>query len=170
MKQLLVGLLAGSLVALCGCDTGKKSSAGGPGVTGSSRAAGTSASRESKYQNPPDTTGTRETKHPSEGTFTISVPSGRTDVKQGQQKEVSIKVSRDRNFAEDVKLTFKADEGITVEPSSHTVKASDADTTVKAVVKVANTAKVGDHKIDVMAAPTAGKPTSQSFTVKVAAP
>ena len=56
-------------------------------------------------------------------TFSIKVPSGNTNITQGEQKELSLSVSRGNNFDQDVVLTFQSPvAGITVTPESVTAK------------------------------------------------
>ena len=144
MYRLSLIVFAGVLVAAFGC--GEKSPPGGPGATG---------------------THTRSVTGTPHDTFRLVVPSTTTTLKQGEQKEVEITVDRAKDFHEDVALTFSAPKGLKVTPSSHTVKASEADTKVKVMVAADKDAPVGAHTIHVEAKPQTGVTTSADFKVEV---
>lgn len=179
MKMLLsLGLMTVLFVSF-GC--GNKSDLGGPG------ASNTASSRMSSYP-PADTsstthtTGTAQTAHregtgahnrdilgkPKNDTFDLKAPSLATKVKQGESKQVTITVERSNDFKEDVTLkAMTSDKGLTISPSTATVKASDANTDVKFTVTVTKEAAVGEHMINVTASPSKGAPTSVNFKVDV---
>jgi hypothetical protein len=179
MKMLLsLGIMTVLFVSF-GC--GNKSDLGGPG------ASNTATSRMSSYP-PADTsstthtTGTAQTAHregmgahnrdilgkPKNDTFDLKAPSLATKIKQGESKQVTISVERSNDFKEDVTLkAMTSDKGLTISPSTATVKASDANTDVKFTVTVTKEAAVGEHAITVTASPSKGAPTSVSFKVDV---
>jgi len=98
-------------------------------------------------------------------TFSIKVPPGHTNVTQGGQQEVSISVSRGSNFDQDVTLTFKPHDGITVTPESWTAK--KGDDTGKIVVKAADTATPGTTNIAVTGTPKTGAPATVDLGIEV---
>jgi uncharacterized membrane protein len=99
-------------------------------------------------------------------TFDIHAPATSTALKQGDTKEVKLTISRGKDFHEDVDLAFSAPEGITVDPASQTVKASD-DKEVTVKVTAAKDAAVSEHEVKVTGTPKTGNATSVTFKVKV---
>jgi uncharacterized membrane protein len=101
-------------------------------------------------------------------TFKIDAPLTHTTLKQGDTKEVKLTLDRGKDFHEDVDLKFEAPTGLTVDPSSHTVKSGDdKDVTVK--VTAAKDAPVGDHVIKVTGTPKSGSTATVDVTIKVEA-
>lgn len=99
-------------------------------------------------------------------TFSIKVPSGNTNITQGEQKELSLSVSRGNNFDQDVTLTFKSTEaGITVTPESVTAKKGGDDP--KITVKVADTATVGTTNVKVTGTPKTGAAATVDMGIEV---
>src|SRR5689334_3324062 len=116
MKSALATAAAVALFALVGCDKGTP---GGAGVTSPSQKAGN----------------VKQT----EDTFTLSLPTFSTKVKQGETKEITVSLSRGKNFGEDVALKFEnLPKGVTLEPAAPTIKHGDKDAKVK--VKAADDA------------------------------
>ena len=101
--------------------------------------------------------------------FRISAPTFDTSVKQGQVQIVTVSLLRDSLFKQDVKLHIKAAKGISVEPSSVTVKASDKPD-VQLQIAAPKDAALGEYPVVVKGTPETGEPTSVGFTVKVVAP
>src|SRR5207245_9187312 len=104
---------------------------------------------------------------PKNETFRIAAPATETSLKQGEEKEVDVTIDRSKDFKQDVTLTFKTDKGVTVTPSSATVKASDKDTKVKVKVAAEKDAPIGEATVQVTAKPETGDSTSAEFKVKV---
>ena len=98
--------------------------------------------------------------------FRITAPMFNADVKQGELRTVSISLLRDAYFKQDVKLQIKASKGISVEPTSVTVKASDKPE-VQLQITAAKDAALGEYPVVVKGTPETGEPTSVGFTVKV---
>ena len=83
--------------------------------------------------------------------YSVTLPS--TTIKQGETKDVTISVKRDKGFEEDVTFKFEAlPPGLTVEPAAPTVKNGEKDT--KVIVKAAGDAALGEKTIKVIANPT----------------
>ena len=98
--------------------------------------------------------------------FKIAVPTSNTEVKQGELQTVVVSLQRDSLFKKDVKLQVKAPKGISVEPTSVTVKASDKPE-VQLQITAAKDAALGEYPVVVKGTPETGEPTSVGFTVKV---
>jgi uncharacterized membrane protein len=100
-------------------------------------------------------------------TFTVSVPTFSTSIKQGESKAVSISISRDKHFDEDVTLKF-ADlpKGVTLEPAIPVIK--HGDTEAKLMLKSEDDASLGDFTIKVTGHPTKGADASHDFKISVA--
>lgn len=99
----------------------------------------------------------------------ISVPNFQTNVKQGEVTTVTASLDRGDNFKQDVKLEIKATPGITVEPSSITIKASDKPV-VQLIITAAKDAPLGDCHVYVKGTPSKGMQAMADFSVKVVAP
>jgi hypothetical protein len=91
-----------------------------------------------------------------------------TTLKQGDQKDVTISVDRDKMFKGDVTLKLSTEgKGITITPSTATVKASDTETKLKFTVAASKDAAIGEHIVTVTAEPSEGAPTTKTFKVMV---
>lgn len=103
--------------------------------------------------------------------FTIGVPGFGmgTEIKQGDTQTVTLTLTRGSQFKRDVKLDIQAARGISVDPTSVRVKASDSPE-VQVRVTAARDAAFGDYRVLVTGTPETGEPTSVVFTVKVVAP
>jgi len=101
--------------------------------------------------------------------FKISVPTFDVGMKQGEAQSVAVSVERGESFKQDVKLQFKAAKGISVEPTSVTVKAGDQPD-VQLAISVPKDAAIGVYLITVKGTPETGESASTDFSVKVAAP
>ncbi len=99
-------------------------------------------------------------------TFKIDAPATHTTIKQGDTKEVKLTLDRGKDFHDDVDLKFDAPAGLTVDPSMHTVKASD-DKEVVVKVSAPKDATVGDHIIKVTGTPKSGSTATVDVTIKV---
>src|SRR5438270_13558679 len=108
MKRLLAGLVVAALVS-AGCQN--KGSPGGRGAEHVSSAGGMRRAVSGQ---------------PSE-TFTVKAPNTTTTVKQGETKSVDLSVNRSKDLKRDITLSItpEAKSGLTVDPASHTIKASD---------------------------------------------
>src|SRR5438132_4593381 len=114
MKKVLATFLCTALAVSFGC-TEHKSTPGGPGATGTQGKSTKDTTRDT----------TRDTSA-KDNTFTITAPSGTTDIKQGQAKEISVSVNRGKEFKQNIKLSLTSEEkGVTVKPEVAELKASD---------------------------------------------
>lgn len=98
-------------------------------------------------------------------TFSIKVPAGSTNVTQGMQTEVSVSISRGKNFDQDVKLTFKAPEGVQVTPD-HVVAKKGSDE-ARVTVKAMDTATPGTTNIKVTGTPQTGSPADVDMGIEI---
>jgi hypothetical protein len=101
--------------------------------------------------------------------FRIAVPTFNTDVKQGGIQSVTVSLRRDSLFKQDVTLLIKASKGISVEPASVTVKASEKPD-VLLQIAAPKDAALGEYRIVVTGTPETGEPTFVGFAVKVISP
>lgn len=133
MRKFIAGLLGIGLIAALGCDT-----RGTPGGGGS-----------------PASPTKRPVVGTADETFTLSMPTLGTTIKQGETKVVSIGIRRGDNFGEDVALKFgEMPKGVTIEPKSPSIKHGEKE--AKISVKAADDAALGDFKIKVTGHPTKG--------------
>jgi len=100
-------------------------------------------------------------------TFTLSAPLLSTTLKQGDTKEVSVGIKRDKNFDQDVALAFaELPTGVTIAPATAVIKHEDAN--VKLTLKAGNEAAVGDFTVKVTGHPTKGADASTELKITVA--
>ena len=101
--------------------------------------------------------------------FKIAVPYFSTALKQGQTQNVTVSLERGAYFKQDVKLQIEVSPGISVEPTSVIVKASDKPD-VQLKIAAAQNAALGEYLVSVMGIPKSGEPTSTGLIVKVVSP
>jgi len=98
--------------------------------------------------------------------FGVSVPSLSTSLKQGETQTVSIGVSRDKNFTEDVTLTFgKLPEGVTISPESAIINSGSSESVF--TLTGTDDASLGNFTVKVMGHPAKGADTSGEFKLAV---
>jgi hypothetical protein len=115
----------------------------------------------------PDATNEFKISVAKKATFHLSAPFLSTSLKQGETKEVSIGIKRDKNFDQDVALAFTdLPVGVTFTPVNSVIK--PGDTEAKITIKGADDAAVGDFKVKVTGHPTKGADASTEFKVSVA--
>lgn len=101
--------------------------------------------------------------------FTIAVPILSTEIKQGQTQNVVVSLERGDYFKQDVKLQIKTTTGLSVDPTSVVIKASEKpDVQIK--IAAAQNAALGEYRVTVVGTPNTGESTSTEFKVKVTAP
>ncbi len=101
--------------------------------------------------------------------FKITTPRLDTQLKQGDTQTVTVSVSRDELFKQDVQLAIKSTPGITVTPSTQLVKASDSPD-VQVQLAAAKDAPLGECRVTVSGTPKTGDAASQDFNVDVVTP
>jgi hypothetical protein len=102
-----------------------------------------------------------------EATFRLEAPAMATSIKQGESKTVTLKISRGKNFAQDVNLEFSdAPHGVTITPASRTFKTGASE--LQLTIEAAKDAAIGKHTISVTGKPaTSGESTSVTFDIEV---
>jgi hypothetical protein len=100
-----------------------------------------------------------------EDSFTLVVPKS-LDIRQGAIQTVDVSLVRGDLFKQDVQLTVKSSPGLNVDPSSRVIRASERP---NAQIKIAagENIALGEYRVSVTAAPTAGQPTLAEFRVNV---
>jgi uncharacterized membrane protein len=100
-------------------------------------------------------------------TFKIDPPNTTTTIKQGETQMITIKLNRDKEFRQGVKLATKTlSDKVKAEFAKDTVAAGDpAEVAMK--VTVAKDAPEGDQTINVTATPDSGKAVSSDVKIKV---
>ncbi|MGA2071188.1 MAG: hypothetical protein ABSG97_07535 [Sedimentisphaerales bacterium] len=101
--------------------------------------------------------------------FKVAVPTFAKELKQGETQSVTISLERGKYFKQDVKLQIEASKGISVEPTSIIIKASEIPD-VQIRIAAAQNAAIGEYNVSVKGIPKTGESTSTSFTVKVVSP
>ncbi len=101
--------------------------------------------------------------------FTIAAPTRALQINQGQAQSVPIALEREAYFKQDVRLQIDTTEGLSVDPTSVTVKASDSPE-LQLRITAAPDAAFGDYQVSVRATPQTGEPTSAIITVRVVSP
>jgi uncharacterized membrane protein len=101
--------------------------------------------------------------------FKIAVPTFDTEIKQGEVQSVTVSLERGAYFKQDVRLLIKTTKGISVNPTSVLVKASDKPDVQFRIEATKGTA-LGEYRVSVKGTPTTGSSTSTEFNVKVVTP
>jgi hypothetical protein len=145
-----MALAAAALVAFVGCNSG---TTGGPGADKDKETKGRLEKAEDRVRQ-------------AEDTFNLSVPTFSTKIKQGEAKEVTVGISRGKNFDEDVALSFdNLPKGVTVEPAGATIKHGDKD--AKLTIKAADDAALGDFTVKVTGHPQKGGDATNEIKLTV---
>ena len=101
--------------------------------------------------------------------FRVAVPTFTTEIKQGETQNVTISLERGKYFKHDVKLQIEATKGISIDPTSFIIKASDKPDMQLRIAATQNAA-IGAYSVSVKGIPKTGESTSTAFTVKVVSP
>ena len=151
MKTLYMNFAALTLAAVAGCNEGTP---GGPGATAKSES-GTTVTVEKPVFGQ------------TEDTFNLTVPLLSTSLKQGGTQSVTIGVSRDKNFVEDVALAFGAmPEGVTISPDTAVLSGSSSEAVF--TLTATDDASLGDFTVKFTGHPTKGADASSEFKLNVA--
>jgi len=98
--------------------------------------------------------------------FQLSLPTLSTSLKQGETQTISIGITRDKTFDQEVALMFgEMPMGVTFEPAAPVIKHGDKDVQIK--VTAANDAALGNFVIKVTGHPARGADASQEFKLDV---
>jgi uncharacterized membrane protein len=103
----------------------------------------------------------------SEG-FKIVTPVMGMSLKQGETKAVKVSLDRGKYFKQDVRLTIRASEGLTVSPSEVVVRASEKPD-VPLQVTAPRDAAIGEYRLYITGTPETGTATSTEIKTKVIA-
>jgi hypothetical protein len=153
MKKCILAAAVAALICVTGCTQGTP---GGPGAEKARQ-----QEKDSKLKQAED-----KVRQP-EGTFSLTVPTFATKLKQGESKELAIGIKRGKNFDQDVTVKLEgAPAGVTVEPASTTIKHGDEDAKVK--VKAADDAALGDFKVKVVGKPSKGDEATNELKLTIA--
>lgn len=146
MKSLLATSLGMALLASLGCND--KNTPGGPGATNTDRTNRTAVTD-------PD------------NTFRLDTPNLETNLRQGESKTITIGITRNQNFDQDVRLEFSpAPAGLKILPANKEIKASDKN--VQVTLEAAREAALGHHEITVTGTPArSGAPAKTTFKVEI---
>ena len=101
--------------------------------------------------------------------FKIAVPTLDVKLKQGETKNFTVSLERGDYFKQDVKLQIEASKGISVEPTSVKIKASEKPE-VQLQIAAPKDAALGEYPVVVKGTPETGEPTTTEFIVKVISP
>jgi hypothetical protein len=102
----------------------------------------------------------------ADDTFTLSVPTLSTKIKQGEAKVVDVGIHRGKNFDQDVALKLEGlPQGVTAEPAAPAIKHGDKD--AKVTLKAADTAAVGDFTVKVVGHPGKGGDATNDLKITV---
>jgi uncharacterized membrane protein len=144
MKKILASCAIALLAACVGCDNN-----GTPGGAGVSK----------------NDSGRGLVSQPEE-TFSLSVPTLSTKLKQGETKSVTIGLKRGKNFSDDVHMKFdNVPKGVSIDPATPAIKASETECHLK--IKVADDAAVGDFTVKVMGEPSKGAAATNDLKITV---
>jgi hypothetical protein len=140
MKTVMISLSFATLLALVGCNSNSSGSSPNP-------------------KNPPD--------KPSETKFSVNNVTGPT-LKQGEAKTIKVTLSRQKDFSDDVKITFDDNKkGLVFDPAASEIKGSDKEADVK--INAKDDAELGEHTVTLHATPSkaGAQAAKQEFQVKV---
>jgi len=98
--------------------------------------------------------------------FTLAVPYLATSLKQGETKTVSIGIKRDKNFDQDVALTFgDTPTGVTLKPADSVIKKGETETQI--TLTAAKDASLGNFTFKVKGQPAKGADASNEIKLTV---
>jgi uncharacterized membrane protein len=102
--------------------------------------------------------------------FTISGPSGTTDIKQGASKTEKVTLNRGKDFKQDVKLsTQDVPKDVTVEFDPAAIKAADKGESMM-TIKAGKDAPLGEATFKVIAKPESGIEVPLGVKIKIEKP
>jgi hypothetical protein len=154
MKNCILVASVAALIGVLGCTGG--GTPGGPGVDKAKK-----QEKDSQLKKAQDAV-----RQPEE-TFTLSVPTFATKIKQGEAKEVTIGIKRGKNFDQDVALKLEGvPKGVTAEPAAASIKKSEKEAKIN--FKAADDAALGDFTVKVIGHPEKGEDATNEFKLTVA--
>jgi len=99
-------------------------------------------------------------------TFTLSVPTLNTTIKQGDTKTVAVGIKRGTNFGEDVTIKVsQVPKGVTVMPAAPMIKHGDTETNLQ--IQAAEDAAVGSFTIKLTGHPSKGPDATNELKIAI---
>jgi hypothetical protein len=147
-----------AVLLLTGCT--EESTPGGPGATPATPGSNTTAD-DGMLDDAP------EAGEPinEDATFELGMPTGATNVKQGEAQTVTISIDRGDEFAGEVNVTLTPPQGITVDPQQFTFPAGQDEMEVQ--VTAGPTATPGEQIIRVEGRAPSGPPALGELKIEV---
>jgi hypothetical protein len=103
---------------------------------------------------------------PPENTFKVDVPNFSQTLKQGEAKSFEVKINRQKNFDQDVTISFnELPNGVTVLPARFVISAGDE--AGKATINAAPDAALGDFEAKVVGTPAQGANAESDLKIKI---
>lgn len=167
MKTSMFGWLSCLFVVTAltvGCD--KETEEGGPGAEPGARTmSGQSPDTTDHMGRTTDRTGARTGDADlDEHTFTLQLPDG-VNAAQDEATETSIELNAGDAFNQDVAVTLKAPQGITITPSEFTLNKNQTEQKLR--ILASPNAKEGDVVVGVTGKPATGKTVESTFRVTI---
>jgi uncharacterized membrane protein len=97
--------------------------------------------------------------------FSIKAPATMPEVKPGEKQDVKLAIERGKDFKDEMTLKFEAPKGVSVEPETKAVPATEKEIAVK--VAAAADAPEGKQTVTITATPKTGKVVTAKFDVNV---
>jgi len=161
MKTTFLAVAMAALLAFTGCNSG---TSGGPGAKTKDKTTAdktTTADKDNRGRTNGDTGLTQ-----GENTFKLTAPTLSTSLKQGESKEVTIGITRGKNFDQDVAVKFEnMPKGVSVDPAAPTIKKGDKNVSVN--VKAADDAALGDFTVKMIGHPQTGEDATHDLKLTV---
>ncbi len=103
---------------------------------------------------------------PPANTFRVDLPEMPQTLKQGESKTMEVKIDREKNFDQNVTVTFSGlPTGVSVDPSEIVI--APGDTGIKATVKAEPDAALGEFDIVANGKPATGAVATTEWKLKV---
>lgn len=103
----------------------------------------------------------------ADDTFSLSVPTFATHLKQTESKVAEIGIKWGKNFGQDVSLMFDGlPKGVTADPASPEIKAGQENSKVR--FKAADDAALGEFAVKVTGHPKTGRDATNEFKIVIA--
>ncbi len=163
MRLFSAAALLGMGIAVAGCS--QESGPGGPGVANQPKTSTSTTSTPSGSTSTTTTTANKPVVTDKNNTFRLEIPRMTTSVTRGKKEDVTLSISRGSDFKQNVKLQFKAPNGVTISPAEPTIAAGQDKVTV--TIQAAGDAPTGKHNIEVRAIPESGQSVALELPVNV---
>jgi hypothetical protein len=162
MKRLFVGALF-CLIPLLGCT--KESPEGGPGaMVDDDRNVRRDVTDNGRPVQPSRTDGDLDNDL-DDNVFTMVVPRAATNIEPGEKEDVTIKINRDDDFRQAVRIMIQPQPGVTVEPQEAVIEPGSSET--KFLIGAAVDAPLGEKALTVVGIPDQGREVTMTLDVNV---